>query len=181
MIEWNVYKEDVNNKNFIKYNIFTHHNFVQDLAKVIKAYEKREKQELLDLRLFAHALTTSAYNRKYDAEEKARLKAFEDEVRAYCKYNFCSRCEYELLLCSWPNTISLNELARLNQEVKEHKEKYPHLEQHRITVNCEVCDKISVYDQLELNWSNFFSYIKENIKDIKKLANQMKKEIQTNK
>lgn len=125
--------------------------------------------------MFANSLTANAYNKKYDTEEQTRLKAFEDEVKAYCMYNFWGRCEHELLLCSWPNAISLSELARLNQEVKEHREKYPNLKQHRVTVNCEVCDKISIYDQLELNWPNFFSYIKENIKDIKKLANQIKK------
>ena len=69
----------------------------------------------------------------------------------------------------------MEELDRINYEVKEHKEKYPNLKQYRVAVNCDVCDKISIYDQLELNWNQFFLYIRENAKEIKKLANELKK------
>lgn len=174
-LEWNVYREDINRRDFIKYNVFSHYHFVQDISTIIKAFEKREKQELLNLEIFCNGLSKAALTRKANAEEKARLEFLEEEIRGYCRYHFWGRCECEVLLCSWPNAISMEELDRINSEVKEHKEKYPNLKHYRVTVNCDVCDKISIYDQLELNWNQFFLYIRENAKEIKKLANELKK------
>lgn len=167
-LEWNVYREDINRKDFIKYNVFSHYHFIEDLAKIIKNYEKREKQELIDYNCSI----------KFKKQQKQKiLQNLEEEIKDYCRYHFWGRCECEVLLCSWPNAISMEELDRINAEVKEYKEKYPDLKQYGVTVNCEVCDKISIYDQLELNWKQFFSYIKENMKEIKKLANVMKKKL----
>lgn len=174
-LEWNVYREDTNKKDFIKYNVFSHYHFVQDIASVIKTFEKREKQELLDLEILCNGLSRAALTKKANIEESARLEFLEEEIRGYCRYNFWGRCEYEVLLCSWPNVISMEELDRINSEIREHKEKYPNLKQYRATVNCEVCDKISIYDQLELNWPQFFNYVRDNMKELKKLANELKR------
>ena len=176
-LEWNVYREDINRRDFIKYNVFSHYHFVQDVASIIKTFEKREKQELLDLETFCNGLSKAALIKKANAEEKARLEFLEEEIKSYCRYHFWGRCECEVLLCSWPNAITLEELDRINAEVKERKEKYPDLRQYRVTVNCDISDKISIYDQLELNWIHFFSYLKDNMKKIKKLANELKNHI----
>ena len=174
-LEWNVYREDTNRRCFIKYNVFSHYHFVQDVASIIKTFERREKQELLDLETFCNGLSKAALIKKAKAEKKARLEFLEEEIKSYCRYHFWGRCECEVLLCSWPNAITLEELDRINAEVKERKEKYPDLKQYRATVNCDISDKISIYDQLELNWNQFFLYIRENAKEIKKLANELKK------
>ena len=43
MLEWYVYLEDFNNKKIIKYNIFNHYGFCQDLKDIIKKIKNKDK------------------------------------------------------------------------------------------------------------------------------------------
>ena len=43
MLEWYVYLEDVNNKKIIKYNIFNHYSFCQDLKDIIKKIKNKDE------------------------------------------------------------------------------------------------------------------------------------------
>lgn len=43
MLEWYVYLEDVNNKKIIKYNIFNHYSFRQDLKDIIKKIKNKDE------------------------------------------------------------------------------------------------------------------------------------------
>lgn len=43
MLEWYVYLEDFNNKKIIKYNIFNHYGFCQDLKDIIKKTKNKDK------------------------------------------------------------------------------------------------------------------------------------------
>lgn len=46
MLEWYVYLEDVNRKKIVKYNVFKHYNFCQDLKDIIsKLKNKNELSE----------------------------------------------------------------------------------------------------------------------------------------
>ena len=100
--EWYVYIEDVNAKEIKKYNVFRSYNFLEGCKKAFKKYNKPEQIEDL-----------------------------EKEVRSWAMYSFWSKCEYEIILSSWPEREDFNE------------------------------EKIDVYDQLCLNWNSFFKYTYE--------------------
>ena len=72
-------------------------------------------------------------------------KKFDEELKNECMYNFWSKCEYEIVLSSWPPS------ERFENE------------------------KVDVYDQLRLNWQVFSDYVWNNKKDIIKLANKYAK------
>lgn len=83
-------------------------------------------------------------------------------------YQFSSRCEYELILTNWPPSIDREEIYRLVDEDKEYVNKYG-IYPYRFTPNLCRWEKISIYDQLKLNWNIFKKYIFDNEKEIKKL------------
>ena len=55
--------------------------------------------------------------------------SFEQQLRSDLQYLFWSKCEWECLLGSWPESKKFNKL------------------------------KISVYDQINLNWDRFVEYV----------------------
>ena len=66
-------------------------------------------------------------------------EAFEKEVKSSLMYYYWSKCEWEIILSSWP-------------ERKDFKE-----------------EKIDVYDQVMLNWDVFINYLWDNQKEILKI------------
>lgn len=80
-----------------------------------------------------------------------------DDFAAKLKQKFMShywsRCEYEIVLTSWPTYISHEELERLKKEDNDNT-RYP--------VNLTVANKIDVFDQLLMNWPQFVDYIWNN-------------------
>lgn len=63
---------------------------------------------------------------------------FLDKIKSSLMYCFWSKCEYEIVLTSWPKRNNFYE------------------------------ERIDVYDQVMLNWSIFSEYIWENKKELKK-------------
>ncbi len=74
--------------------------------------------------------------KKAYTEHKSDRTAFEEDVRKALRYDYWSRCEWEIILSSWPPS----------DRVKE--------------------EKIDVYDQVMLNWKVFIDYILNNIKNL---------------
>lgn len=74
-------------------------------------------------------------NKKKNKKDKDN---FVKQLRQDLMYYFWSKCEWEIVLTSWP-------------ERKDFKDK-----------------KIDVFEQIELNWDRFVDYVWNNIKDIKK-------------
>lgn len=79
MLEWYVYLEDVNKKRIIKYNVFHHYGFCQDLKSVIEKLKNKkdlsEKVNRLALYYFwskceYEILITSLINRSNFKNEK---------------------------------------------------------------------------------------------------------------
>lgn len=66
-------------------------------------------------------------------------EAFEKEVKSSLMYYYWSKCEWEIILSSWP-------------ERKDFKE-----------------EKIDVYDQVMLHWDVFINYLWDNQKEILKI------------
>ena len=100
---WNVFLEDFNGKNIVIYNVFHNYTFDEQLKKEFRRYVRHKDLE--------------------------KLKT---EIKSWAMYCFWSKCEYEIILTSFP-------------EKKDFKEK-----------------KVDVYQQLMLNWDSFVEYILKN-------------------
>jgi len=100
---WNVFLEDFNRKEIRTFNVFHNCTFIEQLKKEFRRYAKHKDIE--------------------------KLKA---EIKSWAMYCFWSKCEYEIILTSFP-------------EKKDFKEK-----------------KVDVYQQLMLNWDSFVEYVLKN-------------------
>jgi len=100
---WNVFLEDFNRKEIRTFNVFHNYTFDEQLKKEFKKYTRHKDLE--------------------------KLKA---EIKSWAMYCFWSKCEYEIILTSFP-------------EKKGFKEK-----------------KVDVYQQLMLNWDSFVEYVINN-------------------
>ena len=85
-LEWNVFLFDCNADEFLRYNIFKHGGFDEDLKKLCKKYNK-EYPEL-----------TYEVNK---AQKKIKDEFFE-ELKRILKYYFWAKCEVEVVLVSFP-------------------------------------------------------------------------------
>lgn len=107
MLEWNVFIENFNAQKIETYNIFDHGGFYKD----------------------CHQYLNEAVKKKKDLNGKE----LEEKIRRSLMYYFWSKCEWEIILSSWPPT------DRIPQR------------------------KIDVYEQVMLNWGAFYHYIIENM------------------
>ena len=91
--------------------------------------------------------------KKFDNKEE-----FAEEVKKSLGYYYWSKCEWEVVITSWPPHIAMSELDRLNTECEEHIKKYDR-EPYRLCYNPDVGEKIDVYEQIQLNWNHFIDYV----------------------
>lgn len=82
------------------------------------------------------------------AEEVDKEK-FERRLHSSVIYYFWSKSEYEVIVAPWPCYIS-----RVESQLIKNNE----LPRYRQVINVEGSEKISVYDQLVLNWDVFVNY-----------------------
>ena len=80
MLEWYVYREDINNRVIVKFNVFNHWRFMEELKKAARKYRNRER----DL--------------------------FEERLRHILMYYYWSKCEWEIILSDWPPSPTFNDL-----------------------------------------------------------------------
>ena len=81
-----------------------------------------------------------------------------DEIRRYLFYYYGSKCEYEIIITSWPCYISNEELNRVNEEKLRYKRKYGHYPYVNNIVPT-VGEKIDIRQQVLMNWDIFFDYV----------------------
>ena len=113
MLRWNVYCDDFNEKRIRTFNIFDHWRFREDCQKIAKKYTGREDP----------------------VGDKAK---FSEEIKRSLMYYYWSKCEWEIILDSWP-------------ERKDFRQ-----------------EKIDVYDQVALNWDVFINWLWDNRKELRK-------------
>lgn len=82
---------------------------------------------------------------------------FSEEVRKSLMYFYWSKCEWEVVVTSWPPYINEKEFIRLNLERNERISKYGRF--IRTDANIETSKKIDVYDQVMINWDVFIRYL----------------------
>lgn len=163
MIEWNVYRENINTKKIEVFNVFKHANFCFDLKNFFKDCKKESNRYNKENKL--SGLISHEEANKY----RKHMLAFEDQLlKNICKYNFCSKSEYEIIITSWPPYIDKKELLRLENEDETHIQKWAK-PAYSYIVNLCTDEKIDIYDQLRLNWEVFKQYIFDHEKEIKKL------------
>ena len=104
--------------------------------------------------------------RKYVEEhlkECIEKEEFSEKLRRELFYYFSSKCEWEIVITSWPTRITMNELDRVNTERKKAIKEYSK-EPYSLYVNPEVSKKIDIYDQVMSNFNIFLDYVWSNKK-----------------
>lgn len=149
MLEWNVYVEDINAGKIKSYNIFKHGSFYADLYRKIKDYKKAVKQAVKP------------------AEHTRALEDLKTCVRPILMYYFWSKCEWEVVISSWPVFITPEELNHINKELEEHKSKWGSTP-YKLNVSPDVSEKVDVYSQIMLNYNAFIEYIVGHLNEFKK-------------
>lgn len=119
-------------------------------------YHDINKKKITTFNIFDHW--------KFNEDVQKSLKKFKDKdefaehLRRDLMYYFWSRCEYEVVITTFPPYITMNELDSLNEERVTHKEKYG-----RDFVRINVCPdtgvKIDIYTQVMNNFDIFVDYV----------------------
>ena len=119
-------------------------------------YRDINSREIKVFNIFNHSYFREAITRlkKKKLPKEEFTKKLEREVRYY----FWSKCEYEVVLTSFPPYIDKKELDRLNSEYENFNTMYGHYPL-RIDVCPETYEKIDIYQQLHLNWDVFVNYV----------------------
>ena len=119
-------------------------------------YHDINKKKITTFNIFDHW--------KFNEDVQKSLKKFKDKdefaehLRRDLMYYFWSRCEYEVVITTFPPYITMNELDSLNEERVTHKEKYG-----RDFVRINVCPdtgvKIDIQTQVMNNFDIFVDYV----------------------
>lgn len=147
---FNVYEHDTNSGEFKIVNILRSGGYMDEqLNKVVKQFKKDKKE------FFAQNADADKKYKKWVQNYKETF--FKDRVMKDVMYMYWSRCEFEIVLATWPTFITCEEVDRLKQETVK----------YRTTVNLEHSKKIDIYDQVKLNEDLFINYLWDNlIKDL---------------
>lgn len=91
-------------------------------------------------------------------KENVTKEEFTEKLRRELSYYFRSKCEWEVVIASWPVYIDKEELDRLNIEYEEHSTKWGK-SPYKINVVPDVGEKMDIYNQVMLNWDIFVDYV----------------------
>ena len=73
-------------------------------------------------------------------------------------YYFWSKCEWEVVITDWPTHITVEEIEELNEELSRYEARW-HRKPYSLNVGLPVQKKVSVYDQVMMNWDIFVEYV----------------------
>jgi len=104
---------------------------------------------------------------KIKKKYKDDFDKFEEEVKHSLMYYFWSKCEWEIVLTSWPPYVEADEVDRLVEEKQKRISEGHHFYRENVRLSTET--KIDVYDQIRLNWKKFINYLWTNQHLIKKV------------
>lgn len=91
---------------------------------------------------------------------------FAQHVQSSLLYYFWAKCEWEVILTSWPPYMTPEEIDKLHREMEERKANgHPF---YRYSPKLEVAEKVDVYDQVMMNFDAFMHYLWENRNLLKK-------------
>lgn len=94
-----------------------------------------------------------------EALEKSKSKEeLSKTVHLSAMYYFWAKCEYEIMLTSWPPSITKEEAKEIQLRIEENEIRYKHLPRV-FDVELAVSSKMDIYGQLFLNWDRFIDYL----------------------
>ena len=142
-------------------NILSYEFLTKNILKLVKEYKKALKQFNNGGDYSYHTcridFNIKPYNTKSKLDQAFKDKVLSPTLRSELMYHFWSRCEYELILSSWPSFITKEELSRLNNEYESDISKG--YNPFRCNVNIDKSLKVDIFNQIEINWDPFISYI----------------------
>jgi hypothetical protein len=111
-------------------------------------YENINKRTIEKFNIFSHR----SFNEdvKKDLKESNTKEEFEEKFQRNLRYYFWGKCEWEIVLVSWPPCITKEELSKLNQDFKESIKKY-NREPCKLFIKHDIGQKIDIHDQVMLN------------------------------
>ena len=124
-MKWNVYKYNFNNKEIEIFNIFDHISFTNSVKGILKKYRDKIYQDKTE---------------------------FSKELRKELLYYFWSKCEYEVIITSFPMYINQEELEIINNSDRKYK----------INIEPDVGVKVDIYSQIMNNFEVFVDYVWNN-------------------
>lgn len=118
-------------------------------------YENVNTKEIEQFDIFRHA----SFNKDIQKlkKKKLSLEEFDKELDRKSMYYFWSKSEYEVIITSWPAYIDREEYIRITNEITDIKNKDKIFKV--VNISPTVGTKVSIYDQLKLNWSAFVNYV----------------------
>lgn len=90
------------------------------------------------------------------------FQAWSDAFRQKLMSQYWSRCEYEVVVTSWPPYINVEDIKKLQDEVEEKEKKWGN-KPLRVNITPTVAKKIDIFEQLDANWAVFSQYVWRNI------------------
>lgn len=90
------------------------------------------------------------------------FQAWSDAFRTRLMSQYWARCEYEVVVTSWPVYIETEDIEKLKKEVED-REKTWGSKPYRVNISPTVARKIDVFEQLDANWGVFSKYVWKNI------------------
>lgn len=118
-------------------------------------YQNINSREIKTFNVFDHGgfrNDVEKHLKKYKDKDE-----FAEKLKSSLMYYFWSKCEWEVVITSWPPHIKPDELNRLNSEREKTVKEY-NREPYSLYVNPDVGKKIDVYDQVKNNWHAFVDY-----------------------
>ena len=113
------------------------------------------KREIVPFNVFHRA------DFKEDVEEidikNISYKDFKNQLDRLTLYYFWSKCEYEIVITSWPPFITKEDAYKMMNQFEKDSKRYER-EALVVNANLEVGEKIDIYKQLHLNWDAFCDY-----------------------
>ena len=117
-------------------------------------YQNINAKEIQKFNIFNHA---SFRNGVAQLNQNDRSE-FEKELNSLLMYCFWSKSEYEVVITSWPPSIKIDELDRLNEQKQKYIKNYD-IVPYSVCPRLDTKIKIDIYDQIKINWPIFVDYV----------------------
>lgn len=95
-------------------------------------------------------------------EDSVTREEWEKRFRLRLQSQYWARCEYEVVVTSWPPYIKVGDIQKLQDEVAD-REKAWGSKPLKVNITPTVQRKIDIFEQLDMNWSVFADYVWNNI------------------
>ena len=123
--------------------------------------EDFNNRAIVEYNIFGHS--GFAQDVKKLLKEDITKDEFAERLKRSLIYWFWCKSEHEVVITSWPVYIDKSELDRLNSECEEYNSKWGHYP-YKINIVPDVGEKVSIYDQVMMNWHCFVDMVWNNKK-----------------